>query len=106
MPSAIRGSHHAKRASRAADELVRIEHRWHEALERNDTKTIDRVLAPGWFITNGSGQIIPKAELMHGLLAGEIRFESTKPTEVTAYVYGSAAVVTKRSTDRTMESTK
>jgi hypothetical protein len=99
---------HAKQTStptRVADELKSLELEWHRALERTDTATLEHLLARDWFITNGSGQMIPKAELMQGLRSGDIRFVSTTPTEITVHVYGDAAVVTKRSTDITMYGT-
>jgi len=38
---------------------------------------------------------------MQGLRTGEIRFVSTVPSQIIVHVYGDAAVVTKRSTDKT-----
>jgi len=103
--TSARGPRHASQtrvSSRGADELTKVEFQWHRALEQNDTQTLDRLLARDWFITNGSGLIIPKSELMQGLRSGEIRFVSTTPTDITVHVYGEAAVVTKRSTDTTL----
>ena len=86
----------------AVEELTRIEAQWHKALEKADVATLDRLLAPDWFITNGSGNIIPKSELLAALHSGEIKFVSTVPSEIKVHVYDRAAVVTKRSTDQTM----
>jgi hypothetical protein len=86
----------------AAEELTRIEAQWHKALEEADVATLDRLLAPDWFITNGSGNIIPKSELLAALRSGEIKFVSTVPSEIKVHAYDRAAVVTKRSTDQTM----
>ena len=98
------GRPHRPRPKRAeaADELTRLEEQWHKALEKADVAALDRLLAPEWFITNGSGAIIPKSELMGALRSGEIKFVSTVPTEIKVHVYNQAAVVTKRSTDQTM----
>jgi hypothetical protein len=92
------------RKSNAAnvDELKQLELKWHHALEAGDIAALDRLLAPGWFITNGSGHIIPKSELLEGLRSGEIKFVSTIPTEIDVHLYEHAAVITKRSTDKTM----
>ena len=92
------------RKSNAAnvDELKQLELKWHHALETGDIAALDRLLAPGWFITNGSGHIIPKSELLEALRSAEIKFVSTVPTDIDVHLYGHAAVVTKRSTDKTM----
>jgi predicted small secreted protein len=90
------------RRADAAGELTRIEAQWHKALEKADVAALDSLLAPGWFITNGSGAIIPKSELLGALRSGEIKFVSTVPTEIKVHVYSQAAVVTKRSTDQTL----
>jgi hypothetical protein len=60
------GRAHRPRPKRAeaAGELIWIEAQWHRALEKADVAALDRLLAPDWFITNGSGAIIPKSELM------------------------------------------
>src|SRR5215471_6186123 len=65
------------KANRATAQLTQIERAWHLALEKNDIATLDRLLAPKWFITNGSGNIIGKSELLDALRAGEIKFVST-----------------------------
>jgi hypothetical protein len=86
----------------ATAELTQIERQWHQALEKTDITTLNRLLAPDWFITNGSGNIISKSELLDALRTGEIKFVSTAPSEIQVHVYDQAAVVTKRSTDQTM----
>jgi hypothetical protein len=91
-----------QKADRATAELTQIEREWHQALEKNDIAALDRLLAPKWFITNGSGNIIGKSELLAALRAGEIKFVSTVPSDIQVHVYNQAAVVTKRSTDQTM----
>jgi len=83
------------------DDLIAIELEWHKALEHADLGTLDRLLARDWFITNGSGFLIPRTELFEGLRKGEIRFVSTIPSQIAVHVYGDAAVVTKRSIDKT-----
>jgi uncharacterized protein DUF4440 len=95
--------HSAKRSTdRVTAQLIGLETGWHKALEKSDVATLDRLLAPGWFITNGSGAIIPKPELLQSLRSGEIRFVSTVPTDIRVHPYKDAAVVTKVSTDQTM----
>src|ERR1044072_4592998 len=84
------------------DELNQLERQWHTALEKADLAMLDRLLAKEWFITNGSGTLISKSEVLEALRSGEIKFTSTVPSEIKVHVYNQAAVVTKRSTDQTM----
>jgi Domain of unknown function (DUF4440) len=99
---ASRSGHRKQQSDPATAELTRIEREWHQALERNDLPALDRLLAPDWFITNGSGMIITKSELLAALRTGEVKFVSTVPSEIKVHAYHRAAVVTKRSTDQTM----
>ena len=97
-----RNLHSTQKSTTTTAELTQIERQWHQALEKADLAVLDRLLASDWFITNGSGMIITKSELLDALRAGEIKFVSTVPSEIKVHAYNAAAVVTKRSTDQTM----
>jgi len=82
-------------------EILTIEEQWHKALERTDVDWLDRLLSDDWTITNGSGQMISKGELLKDLRNGGIRYESSTPSEIEIRLHGNTAVVTKVSTDKT-----
>ena len=82
-------------------EIQAIEEHWHKALERVDVDWLDRLLSDDWTITNGSGQMISKTELLSDLRSGGIRYESSIPSEIKIRLHGNTAVVTKVSTDKT-----
>lgn len=82
-------------------EISAIEEQWHKALERADVDWLDRLLSDDWTITNGSGQMISKSELLSDLRNGGIRYESSIPSEIAIRLHGNTAVVTKISTDKT-----
>ena len=82
-------------------ELVRLEQEWHKALERADIAWLDQLLSDDWVITNGSGVLIFKGDVLKDLQSGATRFESSVPSSITVRLHGNAAVVTKISTDKT-----
>lgn len=87
--------------AKARHEIQAIEEQWHKALERVDVDWLDRLLSDDWTITNGSGQMISKSELLSDLRSGGIRYESSTPSEIKIRLHGNTAVVTKVSTDKT-----
>jgi len=87
--------------AKVRNEISSIEEQWHKALERADVDWLERLLSDDWTITNGSGQMISKGELLRDLRNGGIRFESSIPSEIEIRLHGNTAVVTKVSTDKT-----
>lgn len=82
-------------------ELMRLEDQSHEAFLRNDTETLDRILADEFVFTDPEGKYVTKAEWIADMKSGELTFESIHMDDLRVRIYGDAAVTNGRVTMKT-----
>jgi ketosteroid isomerase-like protein len=76
------------------------------AVERNDAKTMDRLLADDFVLVVGSGKTYTKADLLEEARSGRIVYERQDDAEKTVRVWGDTAVVTALLTAKGKEGTQ
>ena len=86
--------------SKAEQEIRQVEGKRREALLRSNTTALDEIFADDYIVTNQSGQVQTKAQMMSALKSGALKFESVVEDDVSVRVYGRAAVVTGRATSK------
>lgn len=77
-------------------ELKAIQQRLIEAWVKKDRATIDSLLAGDWRVTDPTGQVLTKAQVMKELDSGERKLESGAIDDVEVRLFGNVAVVTGR----------
>lgn len=83
----------APRGGAPAEQLVALEHRWVEALQRHDTAALDEILADSFVDSTFRGGLRTKREILTGPPAGG-PYRSVRLDELAVRRYGTAAVVT------------
>jgi ketosteroid isomerase-like protein len=81
----------------AVSELTRIEHRLVKSWVDGDGSAVDAILAHDWSVTDLSGRVLTKAQVMKEFGSGDRRIESGSIDDLRVQVFGEIAVVTGRS---------
>ena len=90
----------AKSAS-VEKELIKLENDWNNAAVKRDVAALSRILADDWtLIDPGDGTIVTKTQSLADLKSGEDVVTSAVGDEWKVRVYGDAAVVLSRETDK------
>lgn len=76
------------------EELTALEHRWVDAMVKNDVATLDKIIAKTYTDTDEEGHQSGKADLLAVIKSGDLKFKSLTVSDMHVHVYGSAAVVT------------
>jgi hypothetical protein len=88
-----------KQRSSPEDELIRLEQTLARAWVERDRASIEKILAPEWSVTDGSGQVLSRETVLRDAFdRGSRAVESMQIDDVRLRLYGSAAVVTGRTT--------
>jgi ketosteroid isomerase-like protein len=74
--------------------LIALEQKWVEALEKSDTKTLSALWARTYIDTDETGHRSDKAEVFRVLKSGALKLRKLQLSDMKAYVYGDAAIVT------------
>jgi hypothetical protein len=74
--------------------LIALERKWVIALQRSDTKTLSALWAQTYVDTDEAGHRSDKAEVLRVLKSGALKLRKLQLSDMRAYVYGDAAVVT------------
>ena len=82
------------------DALVQVEHQWGDALLKRDAAAWSRFLADDWVLTYSDGTLVTKPMALADLKEGALKIESFQLDDVKVRVYGDAAVVTGRITEK------
>jgi ketosteroid isomerase-like protein len=77
-----------------AAEVARLDTEYQEAVERNDAKTMDRILDDAFVLVVGSGKSFTKEDLLAEARSGRFVYERQSDTQQTVRVWGDTAVVT------------
>jgi uncharacterized protein (TIGR02246 family) len=91
----------ANRANSAADDAVtvrQLEERVAAATERNDADALAPYLASDFTFVNPAGRLVTKDQFLNNMRTGRLHNTAYKVDEMQVRIYGSAAVVTYRST--------
>ena len=84
--------------SSAVRELERIEHQLAEAWLKGDRKFVEGILADDWTVTDASGHVLTKRQVIdEGFATHERRITSAVFDELRVRIYGDTAVVIGRS---------
>jgi len=87
-------------SGKAEREIRQVEEKRREALLRGDTTTLDQIFADEYIVTNQSGGVRTKTQMISDLRSGALKFESADEDDVVVRVYGNTAVITGRATSK------
>jgi len=74
--------------------LLKLENKWVDALVKADTAVLDSLLADTYVDTDEGGHRSDKQAVLSILKSGDLKMNSIKLSDMKAYIYGDAAVVT------------
>ena len=83
----------------AADDrksVAALDTAYQKAVERNDAKTMARLLADDFIVYDGDGKSYTKADLIKSATDGSTRYEHQQDSEQTVRIWGNTAVVTAK----------
>ena len=85
-------------ASREDDQkaLARLDTDYQKAVERNDTKTMARILAEDFILVLGDGTVYTKNDLLKDAASGNTKYEHQVDSDRMVRVWGDTAVVTAK----------
>jgi ketosteroid isomerase-like protein len=82
-------------------ELIKLKNQWTDAVVKLDFASLERVLADDFTWTGTDGNVVTKAQLVASLTSGEGgAVVSAVIDEIKVRIYGDAAVVLGRSTEK------
>ena len=76
--------------------LATLDADYQKAVEKNDTKTMARILADDFILVEGDGTVSTKADLLKDAASGKTKYEHQVDSERTIRVWGDTAVVTAK----------
>jgi ketosteroid isomerase-like protein len=76
--------------------LAKLDTDYQKAVERNDTKTMARILADDFILVLGDGTVYTKTDLLKDAASGNTRYEHQVDSDRTVRVWGDTAVVTAK----------
>jgi len=74
--------------------LIALERSWVAALERSDIETLSALWAQTFVDTDETGHRSNKADVLRALKSGALKLHKIQLSDMKAYIYGDAAVVT------------
>jgi ketosteroid isomerase-like protein len=83
----------------AADDrktLAALDTEYQKAVEQNDAKTMERILADDFMLIEGDGTHSSKADLLQDARSGKTRYQHQEDSEQTVRIWGATAVVTAK----------
>jgi ketosteroid isomerase-like protein len=81
-------------ASRAQEQLKKLEEEWATAFIKRDAAALNRILADDYYIIDPNGSVGNKAQTIEDITSGDTVFESIKYDNLNVRVYGAFAIVT------------
>jgi ketosteroid isomerase-like protein len=81
-------------------ELIKLANGWNEAWANREIAIFDRILADDFIGPDSDGIVLTKAQEIAWLKSGEIVVKSAVADDFKVRVYGDAAVVTYRTTEK------
>ena len=74
--------------------LIGLEEKWVATLQRSDTTTLSALRAQTYVDTDETGHRSDKVEVLRVLKSGALKLRKLELSDMKAYVYGDAAIVT------------
>src|SRR5262245_38450268 len=87
----------------AQQEIKQIERERNQAILAGDAAALDRMPSDDYTFISQRGELRTKAEIIDGFKAGSFRYSARDVTDLAVRVYGDAAVVTGRATQKGTE---
>jgi len=87
-------------------ELIKLENGWNDALVKHDWAFLEQILADDFLHTSSDGVVSAKAQEIAYFKSGEMLVTSAVSDDFKVHVYGDAAVVTFRDTDKSQSKGK
>ncbi len=87
-------------------ELIKLENGWNDALVKHDWAFLEQILADNSLHTDSDGAVSTKAQVIAYFKSGEILITSAVADDFKVRVYGDAAVVSFRCTDKSQSKGK
>ncbi len=97
-PSAAAPSHSAPQQPTTSSTLIDLEHRWAEALQKDDTVALESILDDTYLDTDETGHRTDKQDLLAATRAGDLKINSLQLSRMQVHESGTTAVVTGRAT--------
>jgi ketosteroid isomerase-like protein len=82
------------RRSKDEQAVLQTLHQWVDALQRNDTAAVERIVADDYLNTTAEGSVLNKEQDTASLKSGDVKFESAATEDVKVRLFGKTAVVT------------
>jgi len=76
--------------------LAKLDADYQQAVERNDTKTMARILADDFILVLGDGMVYTKDDLLKDAMSGNTKYQQQVDSDRTIRVWGNTAVVTAK----------
>jgi ketosteroid isomerase-like protein len=76
------------------EEVARLDTEYQSAVERNDSASMDRLLADDFILVTGSGKVFTKADLLEEARSGRIVYERQDDEQQKVRRWGDTAVIT------------
>jgi ketosteroid isomerase-like protein len=86
--------------------LIALEEKWDAANSKNDAGALGAILADTFISTDNDGKVRTKAEMLARVKSGEVKYQTSKVSDMKVYVYGEAAVVNGRWTAKFVDKGK
>jgi uncharacterized protein (TIGR02246 family) len=93
-------------ADRAKEEIRALETARNEAIVHGDAAALDRMTSDDYTFITLRGELRTKAEIVKGFSTGAFKYAFREISDLNIRVYGDAAVVTGRSTQKGSENGK
>ena len=81
------------RKNEVQEELLKLEKEFAQAIIKNDSEAIGRVLADDWVIIDPDGGIIDRTRFLGVIKSGALTHEMMESDDVSVRIYGDTAVV-------------
>jgi hypothetical protein len=94
VPASMAASAELTASGDPAGVLIALEQKWVEALEKSDTPTLSALWAQTYVDTDETGHRSDRAEVFRVLKSGALKLRKLQLSDMKAYVYGDAAIVT------------
>jgi uncharacterized protein (TIGR02246 family) len=93
-------------SDKSKEEVRALEAARNDAIVRGDAATLERMTSDDYTFITLRGELRTKAEIVKGFATGAFKYESREISDLNIRVYGNAAVVTGRSTQKGTENGK
>ena len=91
---------------KSKDEIVALENARNQAILRGDAAALGRMTSDDYTFITLRGEMRSKADIVKGFASGTFKYDSREISDLNVRVFGDAAVVTGRATQRGAENGK